>query len=370
MQPTQQKIPDKDSSSKQGGQSATAFLELLNELIQENNQDSPHDLLAMVNTLFQTISEQSNQPETFVNQKNNEEETPNKEPQTRDDMISFISLLFKNEIDRNDPSFAQLEKQLQNIDPNKATLAQLEKVFSKKNQQETITFEKIAKLLAEVATPGKEGIPTVQHGQKAVEDSFKFKLTENSPVPDFDFQRQFEGKEVIFQSFQPNGAASAVGKSEQAQLPKVSVQQFFSEVIDLVKNQASLKKASEFIEAKFSLTPEKLGDIDVKLSIHKGQVFAHFTAETLIGKETLESQISLLRSSLTQQGFQVDKIEVSLAGQGLQHSFSQQEEKSRQEQSQQRFSKKKISAEDFYQSHSTIEEYHHSQTENTINILA
>ena len=28
------------------------------------------------------------------------------------------------------------------------------------------------------------------------------------------------------------------------------------------------------MEAKFSLTPDKLGEIDVKLSIHKGQVAA------------------------------------------------------------------------------------------------
>ena len=124
------------------------------------------------------------------------------------------------------------------------------------------------------------------------------------------------------------------------------------------------------MEAKFSLTPDKLGEIDVKLSIHKGQVAAHFTAETLIGKETLESQISLLRTSLQQQGLHVDKIEISLGGQGLQHSFSQQEEKSRQDQSQQRFSKKKINIEEFYQSHSTLEEYKQSGTENTINILA
>jgi flagellar hook-length control protein FliK len=369
--PSHLKISDKTSSTKLENQTDGSFLELLNELKKKPEQESSKNLLAMVDPLFSPMNEDSNESIKLGEQGDHQEEQTETEQPTREDLISFISLLFKTDSGSNNPTLSQFEKELQNINPSKSTLARLEKELHKTSQQlETIPLEKMAKLLAEATIPVKEGISTPQLGQKAVEDSLKPKQTGNMPVPDFEFQPKFEGKEVIFQSVHPNGAGSVAGKSEQAPLPKVSVQQFFSEVIELVKNHASLKKASEFMEAKFSLTPEKLGEIDVKLSIHKGQVAAHFTAETLIGKETLESQISLLRTSLQQQGLQVDKIEITLGGQGLQHSFSQQEEKSRQDQSQQRFSKKKINIEEFYQSHSTIEEYKQSGIENTINILA
>lgn len=358
LNPSPHKISDKTSGTKQGDQPAGAFLELLNEFKQENNKDAANNLLAMVNTLFQQPNEQANQSITLVDLENNQQEQPVEEQQTRDDLLALISLFFKNDIDPSNPSLGPLEKALDKTN----------------QQQETISFEKIAKLLAEVTVPAKDVNPSAETGQKVVEDTFKptfsLKQKENGALPNFEFQTKFEGKEVIFQSFHPNGTAPVTSKEEQAPLPKVSVQQFFSEVVELLKNQASLKKASEFIEAKFSLTPEKLGDIDVQLSIHKGQVAAHFSAETLLGKESLESQISLLRSSLQQQGLQVDKIEITLSGQGLQHSFSQQEEKSRQEQSQQRFAKKKINIDDFYQSHSTIDEYKHNGVQNTINILA
>lgn len=359
LNPSPHKLSDKLSDTKQGDKPEGSFLELLNEFKQENNKDATNNLLALVNTLVHhPPNEQANQSITLAGLENYQEEQPVEEQQTRDDLLAFISLFIKNDIDPSNPSLGQLEKALDKTN----------------QQQETISFEKMAKLLAEVTVPAKDVNPSAETGQKVVKDAFKptfsLKQKENGSAPNFEFQPKFEGKEVIFQSVHPNGTAPVTSKGEQAPLPKVSVQHFFSEVVELLKNQASLKKATEFIEAKFSLTPEKLGDIDVQLSIHKGQVAAHFSAETLLGKESLESQITLLRSSLQQQGLQVDKIEITLSGQGLQHSFSQQEEKSRQEQSQQRFAKKKINVDDFYQSHTTIDEYKHNGAQNTINILA
>lgn len=358
LNPSQLKISNKTSSTKPEEQTAGSFLEILNGFKQESGQDSSNDLNAIVNSLYKTINEQPNESLTLVDTENNQQEQADDDQQTRDDLLAFISFLFKHDIDPSSPSLKQLETALDKT----------------KQQQEPISFEKIAKLLAEATLPEKDANLTVQTGKNAVEDAFKpifsLKQNENGTAPDFEFQPKFEGKEVVFQSFHSNGSASAASKGEQTPMPKVTVQQFFSEVIELVQNQASLKKASEFIEAKFSLTPEKLGDIDVQLTIHKGQVVAHFSAETMLGKESLESQISLLRSSLQQQGLQVDKLEISLSGQGLQHSFSQQEEKPRQEQSQQRFAKKKINVDDYYQSHTMIDEYKQTGTQNSINILA
>ncbi|WP_180960443.1 flagellar hook-length control protein FliK [Neobacillus cucumis] len=350
----QNNIPQLDNSNKQSDQAAGDFMELLNALQQE--PVSPQkNLLAMLSSLFSKDGENSEPMDEILNPDSNHQEN---ELQTRNDLIDMISSL------------------LQKSDTPNPLLGKLEKTLHKTaEQKEPISFEKIVKLIeeAEAAKP-KDGKTTFQPVQKAGEDLLRstpvFHRDNNKPQLGFDPPHQFKGKEVVFQSFLPNKTVTPTLKSEIPQSSQVTVQQFFSEVKELITNQNHFKNASEFIEAKFSLTPEKLGDIEVKLSIHKGQVMAHFTAETLAGKEQLESQLSLLRSSLQQQGFQVDRLEISLAGQGLQHSFSQQEERSRQDQSQQRFSKKKINLDEIYQSHASLEEYKREAIENTINILA
>ncbi|MEH7336040.1 flagellar hook-length control protein FliK [Neobacillus drentensis] len=331
----QHKLSDKSGTSKSDGQSSGSFIELLNELKNVKEPENNKDLISIISGLLGRMNEQNNQQ---ADQDSHQEDGP----QTRNDLIAFISTIFEK-----------------NVDPSNQPIVE-KPVHNASNPQETNIIEKLPQLLKEVTAP-KEVAPSVP---------FKPVFSEKFVERDFDFHRQFEGKEVLFQSITPTGNAHLTAKNDPSLTPKVSVEQFFSEVMGLLKNQTSIKKATEFIEAKFSLTPEKLGEIDVKVSIHKGQVVAHFSADTLLGKEALESQISLLKSSLSQQGFQVDKIEIALGGQSLQNSFSGQEEKSRQEQSQQRFSKKKINLEEFYQNHTAIEDLTRIGTENTINILA
>ncbi|EKN64721.1 flagellar hook-length control protein [Neobacillus bataviensis LMG 21833] len=345
LNPVHQKLSDKGSPAKPEEQTAGKFMDLLNVFKQETGQDSTTNLVAMVNSLLQPTNEQPAETTKQVNL----EDAKDNELTTRNDLIALVSSLAETTIDPKEKV-----KHLPNA----------------MKQEESVPLEKLTNLPAEVASQAKETFHLKQKTvEGAIQSSFSLQNTD-SAAPDFDFQRGVEGKEVIFQSVQPYNNTTADSKNSRVQSQKVSVDQLFTEVMDLVKNQASIKKAAEFIEAKFSLTPEKLGDIDVKLSIHKGQVLAHFTADTLLGKEALESQISQLRSSLQHQGLQVDKIEISLSGQGLHHSFSQQEGKSRQDQSQQRFAKKKISVDEFYQSHTVTEEYKQRGTENTINILA
>lgn len=64
-------------------------------------------------------------------------------------------------------------------------------------------------------------------------------------------------------------------------------------------------------EARLSLTPEALGHVDVRLTLHNGQLVAQFAAQTAMGKDALESQLAQLRNMLQTQGIQVEKIEVA-----------------------------------------------------------
>ena len=174
LNPSQHKISNKTSGTKLDDQTACSFLELLNELKNEPEQDSSNNLPSMVSSLFSPINEDTTETIKLGDQEDHQEEHSETEQPTREDLISFISLLFKTDIDPKNPTLSQFEKELQNINPSKSTLARLEKELHKTSQQlETIPFEKIAKLLADAAVPVKEGIPTPQFGQKAVEDSLK-----------------------------------------------------------------------------------------------------------------------------------------------------------------------------------------------------
>ncbi len=75
----------------------------------------------------------------------------------------------------------------------------------------------------------------------------------------------------------------------------------------IIKN---LKLPNGDSETKIQLQPKELGQVNVKLSTHNGQITAQITAETIMGKELLESQIHQLKNSLTMLGFQVERIDV------------------------------------------------------------
>lgn len=62
---------------------------------------------------------------------------------------------------------------------------------------------------------------------------------------------------------------------------------------------------------KIKLVPDHLGQLDVHLKMQNGQLTAQFIADRLSGKELIESQVSLLRIALQNQGIQVEKIEVT-----------------------------------------------------------
>lgn len=92
-------------------------------------------------------------------------------------------------------------------------------------------------------------------------------------------------------------------------------------------------------QAKITLYPENLGQVDVRLTMQNGQLVAHFITEHAAAREMLDSQLSLLRGALQTQGIQVDKLEVSQqtnvsGAQNLSSSMFQREQQSNNGQGQ------------------------------------
>ena len=68
------------------------------------------------------------------------------------------------------------------------------------------------------------------------------------------------------------------------------------------------------------LEPKELGKLVVKLTLEKGTVSAKFVAHYPVTRDLLESGLSSLRQSFTEQGISFDRLDVELGGQQLDQS--------------------------------------------------
>ena len=116
-------------------------------------------------------------------------------------------------------------------------------------------------------------------------------------------------------------AALSVEKSTP---PVITAANFTEEMTAHVLKNMKITISEGFSEAKLSLFPKNLGHIDVKISMHDGQLFAQFAADSLAGKQMLESQLPQLRQALLSQGLQVEKLEVTQSNQMSSGMFQEQ----------------------------------------------
>lgn len=122
------------------------------------------------------------------------------------------------------------------------------------------------------------------------------------------------------QTFQPTGP----------QTHTVHANQLTEQVTQIFVKQMKLTQVNGVHEAKLILNPQSLGQVDVTISSNNGVITAHFTAETQAGREMLDYQLPQLRAALTQQGLQVDRLEVNHQQAGS-FDFQQQREQARQQ---------------------------------------
>ncbi|MEJ8546485.1 flagellar hook-length control protein FliK [Brevibacillus borstelensis] len=108
--------------------------------------------------------------------------------------------------------------------------------------------------------------------------------------------------------------------------------QFSQQVTQLFVRQMKLTQVDGVHEARLILYPQSLGQVDVKITSHNGVITAQFSAETTAGKELLDNQLPQLRAALTQQGLQVDRLEVNQQQQTGSLPFQQQQRERQQQQ--------------------------------------
>lgn len=131
--------------------------------------------------------------------------------------------------------------------------------------------------------------------------------------------------------------------------PPVPVENFSNEMTTFIINKMEIVKQTGFTEARISLNPEHLGQVDIKLTMQNGQLIAQFMTRSMDAKEMIDQQMAHLRSALHAQGLQVERIEVTQSSQASNANLYQdggRQPGSGQQQSQQRSKEKDRPSED------------------------
>ncbi|MBO0961807.1 flagellar hook-length control protein FliK [Neobacillus sp. MM2021_6] len=109
----------------------------------------------------------------------------------------------------------------------------------------------------------------------------------------------------------PQAALSRHVTGGQHKLPNLPVSQFVPEVSKWIGENSKFTPLREGVaEAKFSLTPDHLGHIEIKIVSQQGQITAQIFTDTSQAKEALDGQLHQLRQVLQQQGLNLQKLEI------------------------------------------------------------
>lgn len=94
------------------------------------------------------------------------------------------------------------------------------------------------------------------------------------------------------------------------QLDKITqMKEIMTQIVDKIK--VVIKPEATSMEMQ--LNPENLGRVSLSVVSKNGQLTAHFTTETQMAKEALESQMQTLKENLSNQGLKVDAVEVNVS---------------------------------------------------------
>ncbi len=92
-----------------------------------------------------------------------------------------------------------------------------------------------------------------------------------------------------------------------------------NDIVRQVLDQAQVQVKQGVTSMEMQLYPEHLGKVLIQVSTHDGHVTAQITAESEAAKNALESQLTLLKENLNNQGLKIENVEVTIAS----HAFEQ-----------------------------------------------
>lgn len=113
--------------------------------------------------------------------------------------------------------------------------------------------------------------------------------------------------------------AISVSETDRQMLLAESSQLDTIDIINQIQEHVRVELKEDMTQLQMQLNPENLGTVNLTIAAKEGNVTAQLTTQNEAVQAALESQISMLRESLEQQGVKVEAIEVTVAS----HEFEQ-----------------------------------------------
>lgn len=212
------------------------------------------------------------------------------------------------------PSTVEQEQILQQ-DPLPVAIAEAEQILLQANEANPLNSSQLDESQGEVSMDAvvnklKNPVQTVLEDGMDTESNeqvTKVISVENTSMINVQVQEN-----PIINSFQNQTQQNSIeSEAKTVYSTPINANQFDQEIVKFVESAIRVQDLGDGLEAAFSLKPEHLGKVDVKVSIVDGNVTAEFFTNTQAGKDLLESHVQTLRLALETQGFQVEKINIS-----------------------------------------------------------
>lgn len=147
----------------------------------------------------------------------------------------------------------------------------------------------------------------------------------------------------------------------------IEPQQLIRQIVDEIRVYVNENISS----LEMQLNPESLGKLNIQLVSKNGEVTANIMAQSEAVKEVIESQITMLKETLLEQGIKIEAVEVTVANRGFDENFENQERENEEQKPKRHISQKELDEINGIQSVSEVlEEEIMKQNGNSVSIKA
>lgn len=191
------------------------------------------------------------------------------------------------------------------------------------------------------------------------QNKIESEVTKNS-----DGREMSQNNQTLAQSF----AESLVNAIEEIDVDMdIEPQQIIRQIVDEIRTSVG----NEVSSIDMQLNPENLGKLNIQLVSKNGEVTANIMAQSEAVKEVIESQVTMLKETLLEQGVKIEAVEVVVANRSFDEDFENQERQNDEQKPKKHISQKELDEINGVQSvQDIIEEEMMLQNGNTVSIKA
>ncbi|WP_240688061.1 flagellar hook-length control protein FliK [Pseudalkalibacillus hwajinpoensis] len=193
--------------------------------------------------------------------------------------------------------------------------AAIAKVIVENN--ETLTKKEQSDLLATLKRPDVDGVTRmkdsltslIQRTDETTEAKQPAEITEMDAAENLEPAKTQVDEQPESLPHMKTSEAPSQSLVKESNTP-IPVRQLNTSLSDMITERMQVMKNGDESHIRIKLSPENLGQLDIRLTTSDGKVTAFIATATSAAKEMIESQLHQLRQTLVQQGVQLDKVEV------------------------------------------------------------